>query len=132
MGETAACKNSSTEMLSHIKETDVSVPFRDGISVLLATEQGRSIRLLPNLARWKAPEEIHLDVNALAERSLPDSIPASQVSGSRPDTAPLLSARVIQKSPSRKERRVRFFDMAEHLLVELFLQAGSLTMTASQ
>ncbi len=57
------------EMVSHIKETDESVPFRDGGYLYYSrTEQGRQY---PIYCRKKgsveAPEEVILDVNQLAE-----------------------------------------------------------------
>jgi oligopeptidase B len=61
------------EMLSHIKQTDVSVPFRDGGWWYLSrTEEGRQYAIycrrpiLPYPAQ-EAPEEVILDGNALAE-----------------------------------------------------------------
>jgi oligopeptidase B len=57
------------EMLSHIKQTDLSVPYRFGDYLYYArTEEGRQY---PILARKRgsleAPEEITLDLNVLAE-----------------------------------------------------------------
>jgi oligopeptidase B len=56
------------EMLSHIKETDLSVPYRDGAYLYYSrTEEGKQY---PIYCRRKgsleAPEEVILDVNALA------------------------------------------------------------------
>ncbi|HEU5210660.1 MAG TPA: S9 family peptidase [Longimicrobiales bacterium] len=58
-----------TEMLGRIKQTDLSVPYRDnGYFYYARTEEGKQY---PVLARKKgsldAPEEVLLDVNALAE-----------------------------------------------------------------
>ncbi len=63
------------EMVSHIKETDVSVPFREGSSYWYysRTEQGSQYPIYcrkPGTAEAvddSAPEEIILDVNALAK-----------------------------------------------------------------
>src|SRR5882724_3804871 len=69
MGETAGLqKQLYEEMLSHIKETDVSVPFRDGdFWYYSRTEQGAQYPVYcRKLGSLEAPEEIILDVNALA------------------------------------------------------------------
>jgi oligopeptidase B len=60
------------EMLSHIQETDVSVPFRDGIWWYYSrTEQGRQYEIYCRRSgtpeQPQGEEEIILDVNALAE-----------------------------------------------------------------
>jgi oligopeptidase B len=58
------------EVLSHIKEDDVSVPYRDGAwEYLTRTEKGKQYaRYLRRAAgRADAPEETMLDVNVLAE-----------------------------------------------------------------
>lgn len=62
------------EMLSHIKETDVSVPFREGDSWYYSrTEEGRQYPIYcrkPGTAESMdeaAPEEVILDVNELAK-----------------------------------------------------------------
>jgi oligopeptidase B len=57
------------EMLSHIQETDLSVPYRDGAFLYYSrTEQGKQY---PIYCRKKdsidAPEQVILDVNVLAE-----------------------------------------------------------------
>jgi oligopeptidase B len=70
------------EMVSHIKETDESVPFRDGGYLYYSrTEQGRQY---PIYCRKKgsvdAPEAIILDVNQLAEGEAFMSIGAFAVS----------------------------------------------------
>ncbi len=57
------------EMLSHIKQTDLSVPYRKGDYLYYSrTEEGKQY---PTLARKRgseeAPEEVTLDLNALAE-----------------------------------------------------------------
>src|SRR4029077_11157120 len=57
------------EMLARIQETDLSVPYRDGgFFYYSRTEEGKQY---PILCRKKgaltAPEEVTLDVNALAE-----------------------------------------------------------------
>ena len=59
-------------MLSHIKETDVSVPFRDrGYWYYTRTEEGRQYEIFcrkPGSAHEpQGDEQILLDVNALAE-----------------------------------------------------------------
>ena len=69
MDETAGLqKQLYEEMLSHIKETDVSVPFRDGdFWYYSRTEQGAQYPVYcRKLGSLEAPEEIILDVNALA------------------------------------------------------------------
>jgi oligopeptidase B len=62
------------EMLSHIKETDVSVPFREGNDWYYSrTEQGLQYPIYcrkpgtPSAINDEAPEEIILDVNELAK-----------------------------------------------------------------
>jgi oligopeptidase B len=57
------------EMLSHIKETDVSVPFRDGdYWYYTRTEEGRQYPIYcRKQGSLDAPESIILDVNQLAE-----------------------------------------------------------------
>ncbi len=57
------------EMLGHIKETDLSVPYRDGAYLYYArTEEGKQY---PQFCRKResldAPEEVTLDLNVLAE-----------------------------------------------------------------
>jgi oligopeptidase B len=57
------------EMLSHIKETDVSVPYLDhGWLYLSRTEEGKQYPVHCRRENWPAsPEHVLLDVNALAE-----------------------------------------------------------------
>ena len=57
------------EMLSHLKETDTSAPFRrGGFFYYSRTEEGKNYPILCRKAgSLKAPEEIILDQNALAE-----------------------------------------------------------------
>ena len=61
------------EILSHIKETDVSVPYRDGAwEYISRTEKGSQYpiflrRAVGTASAPEAPEEVILDVNLLAE-----------------------------------------------------------------
>ncbi len=56
------------EMLSHIKETDESVPYRDGDWLYFSrTVEGSQYPIHSRRASEAAPEEILLDVNALAQ-----------------------------------------------------------------
>jgi oligopeptidase B len=69
-GTEALQKSLYDEVLSHIKEDDVSVPYRDGAwEYLTRTEKGKQYaRYLRRAAgRADAPEETMLDVNLLAE-----------------------------------------------------------------
>jgi oligopeptidase B len=57
------------EMLSHIKETDLSVPYREGGHFYYSrTEEGKQYPIYcRKQGSLEAPEEVILDVNALAE-----------------------------------------------------------------
>jgi oligopeptidase B len=56
------------EMLGHIKQTDLSVPYRLGAySYYARTEEGKQYPIYARKASDDAPEEITLDLNALAE-----------------------------------------------------------------
>ena len=57
------------EMLGHIKETDVQVPYREGDWFYYSrTEAGKQYPILCRKHRsLEAPEQVYLDVNALAE-----------------------------------------------------------------
>ncbi len=56
------------EMLGRIKETDESVPYKDGTHFhYVRTEEGRQYPIFCRKQRIDAPEHITLDVNALAE-----------------------------------------------------------------
>jgi oligopeptidase B len=75
------------EMVSHIKETDVSVPFLDGAFWYYSrTEQGRQYPIYCRKPAHgpvlddTAPEEILLDINALAEKESYFAIGAMTVS----------------------------------------------------
>lgn len=70
------------EMVSHIKETDVSVPFKDGnFFYYTRTEQGKQYPIYcRKRGSLEAEEEIILDVNALAEKESFMSIGAFSVS----------------------------------------------------
>ena len=73
-GDEALRETLYKEMLSHIKETDVSVPFREGNSWYYSrTEEGRQYPIYcrkpgtPEAMDADAPEEVLLDVNELAK-----------------------------------------------------------------
>ena len=72
------------EMLSHIKQTDVSVPFRDGAWWYYSrTEEGRQYAVLcrkAELSGVDAPEQTVLDGNQLAEGHAFFSIGATDIS----------------------------------------------------
>jgi oligopeptidase B len=56
------------EMLGHIKQTDLSVPYRLGqYSYYARTEEGKQYPIYARKASDDAPEEITLDLNELAE-----------------------------------------------------------------
>ncbi len=56
------------EMLGRIKETDESVPYREGLYLYYSrTEEGKQYRIFCRKRSLEAPEEITIDVNALAE-----------------------------------------------------------------
>ena len=56
------------EMLSHVKETDLSVPYRDGAFLYYyRTEKGKQYRIHCRKARGDGAEQVLLDLNALAE-----------------------------------------------------------------
>ena len=55
------------EMLSHVKQTDLSVPYRLGAYLYYSrTEEGRQYPIFARKREPDAPEEITLDMNALA------------------------------------------------------------------
>ena len=61
-------KDLYAEMLSHIKETDESVPYQDGDWLYFSrTVEGSQYPIHSRRASDDAPEEILLDVNALAQ-----------------------------------------------------------------
>ena len=70
------------EMLGHIKETDLSVPYRrDGYFYYSRTEQGKQYNILcRKRGTLEAPEQIYLDVNKLAEGQKFMSVGAHAVS----------------------------------------------------
>ena len=56
------------EMLSHVKETDLSVPYRDGAFLYYyRTEKGKQYRIHCRKPGADGPEQVLLDLNALAE-----------------------------------------------------------------
>ena len=56
------------EMLGRIKETDLSVPYRDGSYLYYArTEEGKQYPILCRRSVHDGPEEVTLDLNQLAE-----------------------------------------------------------------
>ncbi len=56
------------EMLSHMKQTDLSVPAREAGFLLFADGGGKAVSVrMPRLGSVDAPEEILLDLNKLAE-----------------------------------------------------------------
>jgi oligopeptidase B len=56
------------EMLSHVKETDLSVPYRDGAFLYYyRTEKGKQYRTHCRRPVPDGPEEVLVDLNALAE-----------------------------------------------------------------
>jgi oligopeptidase B len=56
------------EMLRRIKETDLSVPYRDGAYLYYArTEEGKQYPILCRRSVLDGPEEVTLDLNQLAE-----------------------------------------------------------------
>ncbi|HEY3349261.1 MAG TPA: S9 family peptidase [Thermoanaerobaculia bacterium] len=56
------------EMLSHVKETDLSVPYRDGAFLYYyRTEKGKQYRIHCRKSAGDGAEQILLDLNALAE-----------------------------------------------------------------
>jgi oligopeptidase B len=57
------------EMLSHIEETDLSVPYREGAAFYYSrTEEGKQYPIYcRRLGSLDAPEQVTLDLNALAE-----------------------------------------------------------------
>ena len=63
------CDELYTEMLGHIRESDVTVPYREGGYFYYArTEEGRQYPIYcRRRGSLDAPEEVTLDVNALAE-----------------------------------------------------------------
>ncbi|MGO9939704.1 MAG: oligopeptidase B, partial [Terracidiphilus sp.] len=81
-GEKPFAEKLYNETLSHIKQTDTTVPYRKhGFWYYSRTEEGKQY---PVLCRKKetlsAPEEVMLDVNALAQGEKFMSLGASQVS----------------------------------------------------
>src|SRR5580704_3434928 len=70
------------EMLSHIKETDISVPFRDGeYWYYTRTEEGQQYPIYCRKhTNLDAPESVILDVNKIAEGESFMSIGAMDVS----------------------------------------------------
>src|ERR1700686_2612258 len=70
------------EMLSHIKETDVDVPYKDGGYFYYSrTESGKQYEILcRKRSSLNAPEEIVLDINELAKDQAFMSVAAYQVS----------------------------------------------------
>ena len=56
------------EMLGHVKETDLSVPYRDGESLYYyRTEKGKQYRIYARKPFPDGPEQVLVDLNALAE-----------------------------------------------------------------
>lgn len=56
------------EMLSHVKETDLSVPYRDGAFLYYyRTEKGKQYRIHCRKSAGDGAEQVLLDLNALAE-----------------------------------------------------------------
>jgi oligopeptidase B len=56
------------EMLSHVKETDLSVPYRDGAFLYYyRTEKGKQYRIHCRKPAGESAEQVLLDLNALAE-----------------------------------------------------------------
>ena len=56
------------EMLSHVKETDLSVPYRDGAFLYYyRTEKGKQYRIHCRKSAGEGAEQVLLDLNALAE-----------------------------------------------------------------
>jgi oligopeptidase B len=70
------------EMLSHIKQTDVNVPYRKGNYLYYTrTEEGKQYPIFARkLGTVDAPEEIVIDVNKLAEGQKYMSVNAYEVS----------------------------------------------------
>jgi len=61
-------KSSMNEMLSRIKETDVEVPYKERLFLLLRTEAGKQYGIrCRKKGSMDAPEEVVLDVNELAK-----------------------------------------------------------------
>ncbi|MFI5198542.1 MAG: oligopeptidase B, partial [Thermoanaerobaculia bacterium] len=57
-----------TEMLSHIKETDLSVPYREGEWLYyFRTEKGKQYRIYCRKRSPDGPEQVTLDLNELAK-----------------------------------------------------------------
>ena len=56
------------EMLAHVKETDLSVPYRDGAFVYyFRTEKGKQYRIYGRKPFPDGPEQVLVDLNALAK-----------------------------------------------------------------
>ena len=69
MGPTAALQDALfKEMLSHVKETDLSVPYREGEWLYyFRTEKGKQYRIYCRKKFPDGPEQVTLDLNELAK-----------------------------------------------------------------
>jgi len=111
------------EMLSHIKETDVSVPYRDGdYWYYTRTEEGQQYPIYCRKMRsLEAPESIILDVNQLAEGESFMSLGGLAVS----DDGNLLAYSVDNKGFRQYTLQVKDLRTGE-LLPERVERAGSI------
>src|SRR5271155_5118729 len=120
------------EMLSHIKETDVSVPFRDGdYWYYTRTEEGLQYPIYcrrrgsPDAPDSDAPESVILDVNELAEGESFMSIGGMTVS----DDGNLLAYSVDNKGFRQYTLQVKDLRTSE-LLTERVERVGSIVWAA--
>src|SRR5580698_8995331 len=115
------------EMLSHIKETDISVPFRDGeYWYYTRTEEGQQYPIYCRKhTNLDAPESVILDVNKIAEGESFMSIGAMDVS----DDGNLLAYSIDNKGFRQYTLQVRDLRTGE-LLSERVERTGSIVWAA--
>ena len=120
------------EMVSHIKETDVSVPFRDGDYWYYSrTEEGAQYPIYcrkpgsPDAPHANVPEQIILDVNALAKNESFMAVGSTTVS----DDGNLIAYSIDNKGFRRYTLQVKDLRTGE-LLPERVERVGSIVWAA--